>query len=373
MNNSRRCWGWSMTVWLAASWLLAGWLVVRAEPSAAQAVPPLTKRVNDYANLLSQPREDELESRLRDHEQRTGNQVAVLTITSLEGAAIETFALEVVESWRLGQAGKDNGALLLVAANDRELRIEVGYGLEPYITDAVSGRIIREQMVPRFRAGDFETGIMAGANAMLAQIEGIEDFGEAPDAKDAPANYTLPGAALSFLSAIFGLVVWRKRRRSAPRKSAKTGLMMRRLSEQEEDQHLDAGQQMEESIGSVDYDVWSTGQPHDINIIAYRNHLNFRYRNCPHCGYRTYYHARTEILRPATYAHSGHGERHYACKHCDHTERRRYHIPRLQRSTTVVIGGGRGGGGGFGGGFGGGGFSGGGGGSFGGGGASGRW
>ncbi|MEO0331223.1 MAG: TPM domain-containing protein [Bacteroidota bacterium] len=361
----------SIRYFVGLCFLLAG------HSSFTQTIPPLSARVNDYANVLSYSAEEELEARLRDHEERTTNQVAVLTINSLESSSMEDFSMQTVESWKLGQEGRENGVLFLVVTDDRKLRVEVGYGLEPYLTDATSGRIIREVIVPHFRADDYEQGIIAGTNAILAQIEGIEDFSEPLSSKEDGGSFGVLTFLLSIVSVIIGWFVWRKRRRNAPRKSKKTGLEMRKMSEAEEDVHLDQGQQIEEQIGSVDYDVWVSDQPDDISIIAYKNTFNHRYSKCPNCSYITYHLAKSQVLRSANYSRAGEGVRKYACKNCDHTESRRYNIPRLRRSRTVVIpGGGSYGGGGWssgGGGFSGGGSFSGGGGSFGGGGASGSW
>jgi|GEM_PF-2059876 len=340
--------------------LISSLLLAIFSTALAQEVPPLSARVNDYANILSYTAEQELEARLRDHEERTSNQIAVLTINSLEGGSLEEFSIRTVEQWKLGQKKRENGVLFLVVSGDRQLRIEVGYGLEPYLTDATSGRIIREVVVPYFRANDYEQGIVAGTNAIIAQIEGIEDFSEPVTAREDGPGFSLTSIILAIFAFFSGLFVLRKRRRNAPRKSKKTGLEMRKLSEKEEDVHLDRGQQIEEQIGSVDYDVWASDQPDDVSIVAYKNTFNHRYSKCPNCNYITFYLAKSQIQRSATYSHSGQGVRRYACKNCKHTEARRYSIPRLRRNRTVIIpGGGTFSGGGWGGG--GGGFSGGGG------------
>ena len=340
-----------------------------------QEAPIFSGYVNDYAHLLTEGTQQELEARLEDHQRRTTNQVTVLTIESLEGEAIEDYSLRVAESLKIGQTEKDNGILLLVARDDRKIRIEVGYGLEPYLTDAYAGRIIREVMAPDFRDGDYDAGIAGGVNAILEKVEGIDELSEPEEAPE-DSGFGLMTILLTIVSAIAGFFVIKKRRRNAPRKSKKTGLPMKKLSEQEEDVHLDTGQQVEEEIGSVDYDVWVSDKPDDIMVLAYRSSLS-KYSECPNCGYRTYYHADSKVVRSATYSHDGEGIRNYACRHCDYTHTKRYRVPRLQRQRTVIVGGGgfSGGGGSWGGGgsFGGGGGFSGGGGSFGGGGASGGW
>jgi uncharacterized protein len=113
-----------------------------------------------------------LQERLARFEQETGHQVALLTIPSLEGEDIEGFSIRVAESWKIGKKGFDNGAILLIAKNDRKLRIEVGYGLEGVLPDAIASRIVREVIVPHFRADNFPGGIEAGVDAILKVTSG---------------------------------------------------------------------------------------------------------------------------------------------------------------------------------------------------------
>lgn len=147
-------------------WSLA--LAAAAQPG----VPALTGRVVDNADILSRSVEAGLSERLAAFEDSTSVQVVVLTVPSLRGAVLERFATDVFRTWGLGQAESDNGVLLLVARDDRELRIEVGYGLEGELTDALAGRIIRDEIVPRFRDGSFNGGVVAGVDAILGAVSG---------------------------------------------------------------------------------------------------------------------------------------------------------------------------------------------------------
>jgi len=140
--------------------------------STAAPVPALQSRVTDQAGLLSAQTELKLEKFLSDFETGDSTQLAVLTVVSLEGDTLEGFALKVAESWGLGRKGRDNGALLLVARDERKVRIEVGYGLEGRLTDLLAGRIIDGEIVPRFKKGDFEGGIVAGVLAMAEAVRG---------------------------------------------------------------------------------------------------------------------------------------------------------------------------------------------------------
>ena len=135
-------------------------------------VPPLRGRINDYAGLIPADRARALEERLASFEAETGHQIAVLTIPSLQGDSLEDFSIRVAEAWKIGKKGFDNGAILLIARDDRKLRIEVGYGLEGVMPDAIASRIIREVITPRFRSGDFAGGIEAGVDTMLKITKG---------------------------------------------------------------------------------------------------------------------------------------------------------------------------------------------------------
>jgi len=132
----------------------------------ALAVPELKGRVNDYANVMNQREEAEISSYLESLEQTTGIQIAVLTIPSLKGEDIAAYSIKVCDAWQLGRKGKDDGALLLVAYNDHQVRIEVGYGLEDKLTDAKSGLIIRNVIIPEFKAGNYYQGIYKGVKNM---------------------------------------------------------------------------------------------------------------------------------------------------------------------------------------------------------------
>jgi uncharacterized protein len=146
--------------------------------AAAAGIPYLTGRVTDNAQILSPVTRKLISDNLKAHESRTGNQIAVLTIQALDGQSIEDFAVKVFEEWKLGQKGKDNGILVVVAPNDRRMRIEVGYGLEGVMTDLAAGRIIRDVMTPKFKSGDYNGGITDGAFAVVKVLEGgsIDDI-----------------------------------------------------------------------------------------------------------------------------------------------------------------------------------------------------
>ena len=144
----------------------------------------------DAAALLDVAQENALDARLAEHESATGHQVVVATVTSLDGRDIADYANRLGRAWGIGRAENDDGVVLLVAPNEREVRIEVGYGLEGALTDALSSRIIRRDILPAFRDGDFPGGIDAGVQSILAVIRGeyVAPADDRPAERDRPAD-----------------------------------------------------------------------------------------------------------------------------------------------------------------------------------------
>lgn len=145
----------------------------------ALEVPLLKARINDLADILSYSEENLLETLLREAEEKTSSQFALLTLKSLEGDSLEDFSIRVAEKWKIGQKGLDNGVIVIIAMAERKIRIEVGYGLEPILTDAKCGYIIRNDIVASFRKGDHFEGI----NKALTKITGIvnKEFDISPE------------------------------------------------------------------------------------------------------------------------------------------------------------------------------------------------
>jgi uncharacterized protein len=146
--------------------------LIAAAAWAQVAVPPLTARVTDLTGTLTREQQAGLERMLQEFEARKGTQLAVLIVPTTAPEPIEQYALRVGEQWKIGRKKVDDGAILVVAKNDRAVRIEVGYGLEGVLNDATASRIIREIIVPRFREGDFSGGINAALDRMMRLIDG---------------------------------------------------------------------------------------------------------------------------------------------------------------------------------------------------------
>jgi len=159
-----------------AQWplLLVTLALLLAAPGAqgAKDIPFLAARTNDLANIVSTDVRDRIEKKLADLEQRTGAQVAVLTVDSLDGDSIEDYAVRVFQTWKLGRKDVNDGVLFVVARQERRMRIEVGYGLEGRLTDARSRQILDDIVRPHFRAGNFAAGVEAGVDAIAAVVSG---------------------------------------------------------------------------------------------------------------------------------------------------------------------------------------------------------
>jgi uncharacterized protein len=186
--------------------LCLSFLCMAAAARGDADVPLLSGRVTDNAGILSAETVSRLTALLRAHEDSTSNQVAVLTIASLDGEVLESYSMRVAETWKLGRKEHDNGVLLLVVRDDRKVRIEVGRGLEGNLPDITCGLIIRKVIAPRFRDGDYDAGVNAGVDAILASLEGSYT----PPAEDASTDIgtrLLAGGMFTVVVGLFTLIV----------------------------------------------------------------------------------------------------------------------------------------------------------------------
>ena len=158
--------------------LLVLLLAVIAAPVAAQNFPPLSGRVVDQAGLLTPADESELNAKLEALQTASSRQLVVATVSSLEGHEIEDYGYRLGRHWGIGQKEADNGLILLVAPNERKVRIEVGTGLEAIVTDAFSSIVINQTILPAFKAGDYPGGIKAGADALIGQLQAPPELAE---------------------------------------------------------------------------------------------------------------------------------------------------------------------------------------------------
>jgi uncharacterized protein len=187
--------------------LAAVFMALLMAAAAALTFPPLTGRIVDQANIISADVRDALESKLADLEAKSGIQLVVATVNSLEGQDIEPYANELFRTWKLGEKTKNNGVLLLVAPNERRVRIEVGYGLEGTLTDALSKVIIANAITPRFKTGDFSGGITRGVDDIITVLTtDASEWQKRPELRldrqpdAAPANWLLIAGIFAFVT-----------------------------------------------------------------------------------------------------------------------------------------------------------------------------
>ena len=179
--------------------LAAALLFPPAYTAAEIAVPPLKARVTDLTATLTSDQRAALEQKLAAMEARKGSQVAVLLVPTTLPETVEQYAIRVFDQWKLGRKGMDDGVLLLVAKNDRKLRIEVGYGLEGAIPDAIARRVMDEDIVPLFKRGNFYGGISAGTDRVSKLIEG--------ESMPPPKHTTVPGSGWSTETFFIGFII----------------------------------------------------------------------------------------------------------------------------------------------------------------------
>jgi uncharacterized protein len=182
-------------------------LSVGAAFAAAPKFPPLTGRVVDNANILSPEVEAKLTADLATLETQTGRQVVVATLPDLQGYEIEDYGYQLLRTWGIGSKERDDGAILIVAPSERKVRVEVGYGLEPVLTDALSSLIINQRILPAFKAGNLEQGVVDGTQALIQQLSLPDE--EARAAAAAPAKARDAGESIgpATIFVIF-IVVW---------------------------------------------------------------------------------------------------------------------------------------------------------------------
>lgn len=389
-----------------------------------------SRYVSNPDGILSTSTVEVLDKALANIRSTTSAEAVIVVVDDIEGVDIDTFATELFEKWGLGKTDKDNGLLVLVAKDLRRAAIRPGYGLEGVLPDIVCGRILREQMFPAFREGDYDAGVLAATERIatiltdpvaaeeirsaLPDNYGSEDSdelalflkgwlivscflalvllaiilmqlralrGKTPREKYMQLINLKPIAlALSFMGllipliAAIPLVILLNRWRNAPHRCSRCGHSMNKIDEVHDNDYLDRGQDLEERIGSVDYDVWRCPECGDTEIEQYVQR-GTPFRRCDRCGHYTMRQSADRILRRPTSSRKGVGERVYTCLNCGNNHSEPYEIERDLSAAAAgaaagILLGGRGGGGNFGGGSFGGGF---GGGSTGGGGASGGW
>jgi len=263
--------------------------------------------------------------------------MAVVVIRSLDGVSVEETAVKLFELWKIGKKDKDNGLLLLWSTGDRRVRVEVGYGLEGVLPDGKVGRILDTYVMPKFRAGEFDDGLMAGVDALLraAREEPVALPSERSQSYQ-PGPVGVIAVVIGLLSlipisigSIFGFWKWRRiRRRRCP--ACRT--WMTRLDETAEDALLEGGQQAEERLGSVDYDVWTCpGCGHHFTL-RYPKRIS-SYEKCPQCHNRTKS-STTKVVAAASEISSGSALVVETCAFCSFRQEHTQVLPRIEPASA---------------------------------------
>lgn len=342
--------------------------------------------ISDPNDYLSLKEENLINTLINGIEHKTTAQIAVVMVESIGDEVPKDFAVDLFDEWGIGQADRDNGLLILSVMDQRRTEFEVGYGLEPILTDVVCFRIGMSEIVPNFRQGNYGTGIVAA----IGRIEQILDNPEVIDEiyssglEYEEESKGLPGFVifLLFYGSIAAVVsLWKygiafdierskddyydkyqrlkkhkigcltflfpipllffskmlgrrlKRYRTSPRFSKKNGKPLHLKNEWAENEFLEEAQMLEEKLDSVLYDVWTTEDKSDILILAYEGSSR-KYTRCKKCSYKTYGRESSKILKYATYKHSGEKLTYYHCRNCNFRDEVTETIPKKVRSSS---------------------------------------
>ena len=309
--------------------------------------------VTDMPGMLRADTITRLNSTIGEFERTSGAEMAVVVIQSLDALSIEEAAVKLFELWSIGKKSKDNGLLLLWSTGDRRVRVEVGYGLEGVLPDGKVGAILDAYVIPKFRSGEFDDGLLAGVDALLsaARDEPLELPSPRSESyeNDSPGIGTIVIGLLGSIPISAGSIVgFRKWRRYHRRRCPACQTPMTRLGEAHDNALLEEGQQAEERIGSVDYDVWKCGACGHHFALRYPRWVT-SYAQCPQCRHRTKSSTEKVIVAASTTS-SGSARVVETCAFC--TFRREYTkaLPRIESSGSSSSGSSSGGSGSFGGG-----------------------
>jgi uncharacterized protein len=300
--------------------------------------------VTDMARGLRSGTVATLNQMLGDLHRTTGAEMAVVVVTSLDGQSVEEYAVKLFERWGIGKKGQDNGLLLLWSTSDRRVRLEVGYGLEGTLPDGKAGAILDTYVIPRFKAGQFDEGVLAGVDAIVRTLgrQPVALVSPNSQAYDSAADgggvfgfglgsfvLGLLGATTAGIGSLVGLRRWRRFRR---RRCPQCRTRMRRLDEAEDDASLEEGQRAEERVGSVDYDVWTCPSCAHRFTLRYPKWLT-GYGQCPQCMNHTKSSTETVIER-ATVHGAGSARVVDQCAFCNYHAEYTKVLPRIERSDS---------------------------------------
>jgi uncharacterized protein len=293
--------------------------------------------VTDMPGALRAETIGRLNAAIGEVERTSGVEMAVVVIKSLDGLPVEEMAVKLFELWGIGKKDKDNGLLLLWSTGDRRVRVEVGYGLEGALPDGKVGAILDTYVIPKFKAGDFDRGLLDGVDALLrgARAEPIElasQKSESYDSRSWSVFAVLTGTFGTIAVAIGSITYFRRWRRYRRRRCPECRTPMVCLPETDDDALLEKGQQTEERIGSVDYDVWKCGACSHHFTLRYPKWWS-AYAKCPQCHNRTKSSTET-VLHSATTSRSGSASVVEECAFCSFRHTYTKVLPQIQESSS---------------------------------------
>lgn len=336
--------------------------------------------VSNPDGIISSEAEDIISHLAYSLEKHNGVEIAIVILNSVGDTDIKDFAVELFNTWGIGKAGIDNGLLILFVNNQRAVTFETGYGIEGTLTDIICKRIQMEHMIPYFKEGDYELGLINGMHAVTNVLE--KGTYESPSSKKsfAERHYILVGLfkgsiiffvlAFTILLTIFryvrkgdpyksygnvsnlsgwalGLAIFspllillyvyfqkqKKKIRVRPRPCKKCGTKInQRLDEISDNHYLPLNKAFEETIGSIDYDVWLCSSCNEAQILSY--HQGSRYNQCPSCKTIAYFMHSDVILQHPTTLSQGIGLRSFLCSYCKYKYRERYNISKITESNS---------------------------------------
>ncbi len=309
--------------------------------------------VSDPANHLRAETRAQMDSAISALERETSAEIAVAVVDSLDGLEPADAALLLHRRWGVGKRERDNGIVLLWSPALRKIYVSVGYGLEGVLPDSRAGRIQDQAMLPAFRRNNFDAGMLGGVRALAtaAREETYSGLPRAKSQRDGDSKVGFFGLMAIALSTVVGGFIWLVTGRY-PRRCPNGHGFMRRLSEQADNAKLGVSQQLEEKMGSVDYDVWVCDRC-DATKVVQHGRLFSAIEVCPKCKRRAVKKTSRKLVEP-TYSSSGSREISKSCKNCGDSRQYKETIAKLQHSTSGSSSGGSSSGGGGGSSFGGG-------------------
>jgi uncharacterized protein len=298
--------------------------------------------VTDTSGTLDPTIVAQLNARAAAFERDTTSEIAIVVIRSLDGLTIEDAAVKLFQMWGIGKKNRDNGLLFLWSTGDRRVRVEVGYGLEGALPDGKVGAILDQYVIPRFKANQFDQGVLDGVDALIAAAKSEPLALASPSTEsydEGGHGWPIWLQALGLTPfGLAGLVGFRKWRRLHPRRCPQCHTRMTRLDEASDDAHLNKGELAEEHVGSVDYDVWQCPSCGHHLTLRYPKWLS-QYGSCPQCHNRTLLSA-TQTIEAATTSHSGSARVTETCGFCTYTNSFTKTLPRLSESSSSSSSGG---------------------------------